>query len=127
MQEFLLLVLIGFLLKHFVADYLLQFRWMIAGKGNIRAPGGYVHAAIHVLGSVIVLSLASVPVPVLLALLGAEFVIHYLLDYLKVHYGKEVSSTERPRLFWALNGFDQLMHHLTYVAMTYVVLLSVPG
>lgn len=125
-QEFILLVIVGLLLKHFVADYLLQFAWMIGGKGNFSSPGGYVHAAIHALGSAVVLWLASVPTIILIALIGAEFVIHYLLDYLKVFYSKDISSTEQPHLFWALNGLDQFLHHLTYVAMVYVVILLVP-
>ena len=125
MQEFILLVLVGFLLKHFVADYLLQFGWMIAGKGNFRSLGGYVHAGIHALGSAIVLSMASVPVLALVALITVEFVIHYMLDYLKIRYSRDISNTEQPHLFWALNGLDQLMHHLTYIGMTYAVVLSV--
>lgn len=121
-QEFMLLVIVGLLLKHFVADYLLQFGWMLAEKGNFSRPGGYVHAAIHSAGSAIVLWLASVSVLVLLGLIVAEFFIHYLLDYMKSRFSDGVSNVERPHLFWALNGLDQLMHHLTYVGMVYIVI-----
>ena len=34
---------------------------MIGQKGNAAKPGGYVHAGIHVVGSVIVLAIVQVP------------------------------------------------------------------
>ena len=123
MNEFILLMFVGFELKHFVADYLLQFDWMIQGKGSVSRLGGYVHAAVHAGGSVAVLVIAALPLTFIVAMVVAEFAVHYLLDFGKVHYSKDVSSVQRPRLFWALNGLDQLLHHLTYVVMTYVVVL----
>ena len=44
-------MLLIFQVKHFVADYLLQPRWMLYGKGDLRKPGGYAHAGVHALGS----------------------------------------------------------------------------
>ena len=123
MNDFILLMFVGLELKHFVADYLLQFDWMIQGKGNVTKIGGYVHAGVHAGGSVVVLVIAGLPVAFIVAMVAAEFAVHYVLDFGKVHYSKDVSSMKRPRLFWALNGLDQLFHHLTYVAMTYFVVL----
>lgn len=37
--------------KHFVADALLQTPYQYLNKGNVRHPGGYVHALIHIIGS----------------------------------------------------------------------------
>jgi Protein of unknown function (DUF3307) len=116
------LLLVGLELKHFVADYTLQTPAIISGKGSLRAPGGYIHAGIHVLGSLIVLLLAGIELPVLLGLLVGEFVVHYALDYAKIRYSRNVHANTRPTLFWALHGFDQFTHHLTYAAMIYVAM-----
>lgn len=123
MNDFILLMFVGFELKHFVADYLLQYDWMILGKGSVSRLGGYVHAGVHAGGSVGVLVIAALPLTFIIAMVTVEFVVHYVLDFGKVHYSKDVSSAKRPRLFWALNGLDQLLHHLTYVVMTYIVVL----
>jgi len=55
-------------------------------------------------------------------LLVAEFVVHYALDFAKIHYSRGVHVDTQPRRFWALHGVDQLTHQLTYAAMIYVVL-----
>ncbi|MGR3344188.1 MAG: DUF3307 domain-containing protein [Paracoccaceae bacterium] len=125
MNEFILLMIVGLELKHFVADYLLQFDWMIKGKGSVSKLGGYFHAAVHAGGSFAVLVIAALPTTFIIVMVIAEFAVHYMLDFGKVHYSKDVSSVDRPRLFWALNGLDQLFHHLTYVVMTYIVVLFV--
>jgi hypothetical protein len=123
-KELIFLLLIGLNMKHFVADYLLQFPWMIAGKGSFRMAGGYVHAAIHVTGTAFVLWLLAVSPQLITGLVLAEFVLHFLLDFAKVHYSGEISSTERPNAYWALNGLDQLLHQLTYVGIVYFVTIG---
>ncbi len=115
---------IGLEIKHYIADYFLQPGWILAGKGDFRLPGGYVHAAIHAGLSLAVLLLFSTPLAVAAALFAAEFVVHYGLDYAKIHYSTGVGLESQPRRFWALHGIDQLTHQLTYAAMVYVVLLA---
>jgi hypothetical protein len=117
-------LLLGFQLKHFIADYLLQTGWMIAQKGNLRAPGGYAHAGVHIIGSAIVLAVARVPLTSLVLLLAAEFVIHYGLDYAKVFYGRGIHPDEQAQRFWAMHGLDQLLHQLTYAGMIYFAILA---
>ena len=112
----------GFELKHFVADYLLQTGWMIAGKGNFAHPGGYAHAGIHAALSFLVLLVCGAPLWLAAALFVAEFVVHYGLDYAKIHYSMGVHVDKQPRKFWALHGIDQLTHQLTYAAMVFVTL-----
>ena len=53
---------------------------------------------------------------------GGEFVVHYILDFAKIHYSMGVHVDTQPRRFWALHGIDQLTHQLTYAAMIYAVL-----
>jgi hypothetical protein len=113
-------LLIGLEIKHYIADYFLQPGWMLSGKGNIFHPGGYAHAGLHAALSLIVLLLFGVPIGLALALFAGEFVIHYALDYAKIHYSAGVHVDGNPRRFWALHGVDQLTHQLTYAAMIYI-------
>lgn len=124
MSGMVLLVLAGLELKHFVADYLLQTGWMIGGKGSLAAPGGYVHAGIHVLGTAIVLLLVRVPLPALLGILGGEFVLHYALDFAKVRYGHGIDPDQDAARFWAMHGLDQLFHQLTYLGIAFLAMLA---
>lgn len=115
-------LLAGLEIKHFVADYLLQPAWILAGKGDLRQPGGYAHAGIHAAFSFVLLVVFGVTVGLAAVLFAAEFVVHYALDYAKIHYSSGVDMTRQPKRYWALHGVDQLAHQLTYVAMVYVVL-----
>ncbi|RUT30042.1 DUF3307 domain-containing protein [Arsenicitalea aurantiaca] len=123
MPELILLLLAGLQLKHFVADYLLQTPIMLAGKGDLGHPGGYAHAAVHLVGSALVLVWAGLPPMALIGLLALEFVLHYGLDYLKARYGGSAGHAETPRRYWALHGLDQFLHQLTYVGMLAMVVL----
>lgn len=122
MIETVLLLLVGFELKHFFADYLLQSRMMIAGKGDLGAIGGYAHAGLHAALSLAVMLLAGVPIAIAAGLAAAELVVHYLLDFSKTRYARGANAQTDPWRFWALHGVDQLAHHLTYVAMIYLCL-----
>lgn len=113
-------LLVGLQLKHFVADFLLQPGWILAGKGDIRLPGGYAHASIHALFTAIVLMVAGVPMSTILAVVVAEFVLHYALDYAKVHYSRNVDIHAQASRYWGLFGVDQLAHQLTYMVIGYV-------
>ena len=124
MTLYVLLLLVGFQLKHFVADYLLQANWMVAQKGDFSKLGGYAHAGTHVVGTVIVLIIAQVAIPVIVLLAAGEFAVHYMIDYTKIAYSHGISSKDDPHRFWAMHGFDQLLHHLTYAGMTFLVMLS---
>jgi hypothetical protein len=119
-----LVLFIGLEVKHFIADYLMQPTWMLVGKGDFRHPGGYAHAGLHAGLSAIVLLVAGTPLSVVAALVIAEWVIHYALDYSKILYSRGVHADTDPRRFWALHGIDQLTHQLTYAAMIYIVFLA---
>jgi len=121
LANYALLLMLGFEIKHYFADYALQFQWMIGGKGNFARIGGYAHAGVHVLGTLAVFALLGVAAGLAAALIVFEFVVHYLLDFSKAHFGDHISAAEQPRMFWALNGLDQFFHHLTYVALAYLV------
>ncbi|RYE38578.1 MAG: DUF3307 domain-containing protein, partial [Hyphomicrobiales bacterium] len=83
MDSLLLGLLVWLQVKHFVADYLLQSRWMIAGKGHFDQPGGYIHAGIHIAGTAPALIYSGIGTGLVALLLLAEFVIHFTVDHLK--------------------------------------------
>jgi hypothetical protein len=114
-------LLIGLETKHYIADYFLQPGWMLAGKGDFTKPGGYAHAGIHALFSAIILLAFGTPIGLVALIFAAEFVIHYVLDFSKIHYSSGVHVDSKPARFWALHGIDKLFHQLTYAGIIYVV------
>ena len=123
-----MVLLIGLELKHFIADYAAQTNLMMAGKADLLHPGGYLHAGVHILGTLLVLLLVMPPLWLIAVILAAEFVLHYALDYAKVHYSRGITAAERPKAYWMLHGLDQLFHQLTYAAILYaVVTVLYPG
>jgi hypothetical protein len=120
-----LILLLGLELKHYAADYLLQPRWLLGGKGNLAAIGGYAHAGIHALGTAIVLFIVGTPLLALLLICAAEFVVHYGIDFVKYRYLSGVDVQTAPWRFWALHGLDQMLHQITYAVIVFFVMLSV--
>lgn len=119
-----MLTLIALLLaKHWLADFPWQSQWMVVNKGNPRSSALFVHAAVHVACSAVVLLAASVPAcasQVALVLL-MEFCAHTVIDFVKAH--KRLGGRwriDQPR-FWTILGLDQLAHHLTYVMMVWLL------
>lgn len=121
-----LILLVGFEIKHFLADYVFQTSVMLEGKGNLFLPGGYLHAGLHSVLSFLVLVLAGTGLGLALLLVAAEFVVHYLTDFSKSRYSRNVHFTTDPARYWRLHGFDQLLHQLTYVVMI-AAALAQPG
>ena len=122
MEGLLIGLLVWLQVKHFVADYLLQTPWIIAGKGYFNRPGGYVHAAIHVIGTAPALIYVGLGAGLIVPLLAAEFVIHFAIDHIKAMQGRVRPQSPNTASFWAMHGADQLAHHLTYSAILFVVM-----
>lgn len=122
MALYLLLLLTGFQIKHFVADYLLQTRWMLMDKASFRKPGGYVHVGVHAIGTLAILIPAGVPLQLTALLVAGEAVAHYLIDYGKANWSCRRPPDIAKPSFWAAHGADQLLHQLTYTLMLYVIL-----
>lgn len=118
-----LVVLLAWLqAKHFAADYLLQPDWVLRGKGDLRHPGGYAHAAIHAVGTIPGLWLCGVDAMTVALVALAEFLIHYLIDHLKAVHSNAHPTEMTTRTYWAAHGADQLLHHLTYTGILVVVM-----
>ena len=124
MDYALLWALVGLQIKHFVADYTLQWPSMIAQKCYLNKPGGYIHAGIHVILTLPVLLICGLPADIIIGLLVFEFVVHYVTDYAKGQYDCRHKLEVHSRHYWVLHGADQLVHQLTYAVMIAVIMAA---
>jgi len=114
---------VAFLIKHFLADFLLQTDWMAAGKDR---PKGWLlplaaHAGVH--GAMTAALFLAVAPP--LAWLGlADMLIHGIIDRLKSISTRRSALTPRQTAFWWLFGLDQSLHHLTHIVLAIVLAAS---
>ena len=106
-----LLALFG--IKHFIADFLLQFDYMLSQKGIYGMPGGIHHAGIHGFLTFLVL---LVTVPHICVWAGfVDMIAHYHIDWAKTNLSRGLSPKDRK--FWIWFGADQGLHYLTYVGI----------
>ena len=118
-----LLYLVLLLIKHSIADLMLQGR--IPGGDTAKLPlfsyKNFVHSCDHAgLGFIVTLTFAGLELAALLAL--CEFVCHYVIDHLKSKIRFRMNWTLKDRMFWHLQGLDQIAHTLSYAAMARIVL-----
>lgn len=102
--------------KHFCADFLFQTTWIARGKA---APRGWllplcVHAGGH---AALTLAIALVLFPRLWWVAGVEFVVHAVIDRIKVIIGRDQSLDPAKKEYWWLFGFDQFLHHITNILL----------
>ena len=119
--SFLATIFVAFLVKHFIADFLLQTGWMAHGKEQ---KTDWVlplacHAAIH--GALTAL-ICLIYAPSWLWLGLADFVIHFVIDRSKSHASRLAHASPDKSIFWWLLGLDQSLHHLTHFA--YLLLIA---
>lgn len=93
---------------------------MYRNKGIYLHAGGITHAAVHGVGTLLVLTpFVSVTAALQFALL--DMLIHYHVDWAKMSIGKRYNlRPDNSDWFWILLGFDQLLHHLTYFLIVYL-------
>lgn len=81
-------------------------------------PGGLVHAGLHGIGTLIVLAPFIGTAAFLYA--AIDTLTHYHIDWAKIQLSQKYDlKPERDEWFWIVLGFDQLLHHLTYIAIVY--------
>jgi hypothetical protein len=117
---FILLALFG--IKHFIADFLMQFDYMLREKGVYGAQGGVHHAMVHASFTFLILVFFCHDADLMIALSIADFVLHYHIDYFKQKLNKGLTTADRK--FWVWMGLDQALHYLTYVGIISYVTLS---
>ena len=110
-------------LKHWYADFWIQTYQQTVCKGIYGHPVGISHTLEHVIGTIIALIIAnmfiSISAGMILFLGFLDLLIHYHVDYVKMHYGIKNSATTR---YWREFGLDQLAHQLTYLGFVYLIL-----
>lgn len=124
MDTLFLLLLLN--IKHWYADFCIQTYQQTVRKGIYRDPVGISHSLDHVWTTLLVLlafSFFLFPIDPILMITVAllEGILHYHIDWIKVHYGCKDST--RP-LFWNQFGLDQLAHQITYLIMCYFILYN---
>ncbi|MEZ5925163.1 MAG: DUF3307 domain-containing protein [Hyphomicrobiaceae bacterium] len=121
--ETILLAMTVLLIKHWVADFLLQTIYQVKNKGRYGHPGGLLHSAFHVVCTLPVFLVLPPSTPQQgLGLLAAEYLFHYHVDWLKEQLNKRLELKPDMSGFWYLLGLDQLVHGLTYVTIIWVLL-----
>lgn len=112
------------LCKHLIVDFILQTPYMFMNKGTFMHPGGLLHAGLHGITTMLILSSVSVWGAVVAG--TADAVLHYFIDFAKVNINKKFGlepSTAcacepwQAMLFWWMVGIDQFLHMLTYVVI----------
>jgi hypothetical protein len=120
-----LILLFLFQIKHLLADFVWQSGWMVRNKGTYGHPGGIAHAGLHSLLTVPILIWTPISLLAVLAVAGAEFVLHYHIDWTKDRLLKLSGLGPQEKAYWGLTGLDQFAHQATYVGTLWVILLIV--
>lgn len=112
-----------FLLKHLIADFLLQTGWIAIGKQRSRgwlAPLA-LHAAIHGTLTGLIFSIFAPS----LAWIGlVDFIVHSAIDRAKAVAQSRLGFDTSHTGFWWLLGTDQTLHHLTHLGFATVLAIS---
>jgi hypothetical protein len=117
---FILLALFG--VKHFLADFLMQYEYMLRDKGIYGATGGVHHAIVHASFTFLILVCFVTNAELAIELAFLDFAIHYHIDFVKQQLNKGLTPADRQ--FWVWLGADQALHYLTYVGIISYVTLS---
>lgn len=118
-------IIVWLLVKHFICDFPLQSHpWLYSRKGIYGAPGGIAHSFIHGVGTFAVLSIIpDISAEDALIFSGVDFILHYHIDWGKMKTNKVMGwGPTTSEKFWVLVGFDQLLHHLTYALIAYMIM-----
>jgi hypothetical protein len=112
-----LLILTLLFIKHWFADFVVQYPYMVEQKGTYGAEGGIHHSLIHSVLTWLVMYalLQNTAIAVFTALF--DFVAHYHIDWLKMNINRWRNLSIKDNEFWMWLGADQLAHCLTYIVI----------
>ncbi len=109
------------LTKHFIVDFPMQGPYQYKNKGTLGHPGGILHAGLHAIATAIILYWFA-PAALAAALAIADGVVHYFVDWAKWNVNARWKlKPDNSQHYWWLLGFDQWLHHLTYIAIVFAV------
>lgn len=120
--KIVLLMLVCFIVKHFICDFPLQTSYMLQKS---KLGWGWIlpllsHSAVHAIASLIILVLFGKGQYAWLALI--ELAIHFIIDRVKGHPHLLGRFKPTESSFWTSLGFDQMLHYITYILMVYIQL-----
>lgn len=126
-----IILVVGLLLalKHWVVDGFLQTSYQYLNKGNLKHPGGYVHAGLHGLFTLVILQPWGFG---WLAFL--DMFVHFWVDWAKVNITKKCGwsgfgpnidgrvclQIYSDKYFYGLVG-DQCLHFATYILLIFLM------
>ena len=114
-------VLFLLVVKHAVADLILQSRLTSGDKADLTSPKGYRHALDHALCTLLV-CIFFAPIPWALGIAVLDFVLHFIIDYTKTKIVRRYKIKYEGKAFWCIQGVDQIAHYSCYIF--YVLLLT---
>lgn len=106
--------------KHFLCEFPLQSAYQLRTKRIYGHPGGMLHASVHALATTPVFILLTPSLGLALAIVAAEFVLHYHSDWVKQRIVAARNWGPEDRGYWRMFGIDQMLHNLTYVGIVAV-------
>jgi len=115
-----------FIIKHLLADFILQTSWMAKGKEQTEgwlAPL-FAHVAVHAMGTLLI-ALLLAPQMAWLALV--DLGIHGLIDKSKTLIQQRYHFKIHEAAYWWLLGTDQTLHHLTHLAFAVLIVGAATG
>jgi Protein of unknown function (DUF3307) len=120
--QILILTLVVFQTKHLIADFSLQTNWMFVGKEQRKdwlAPLA-AHAGTH---AAFTLLIALWFAPLLWWLAPVDLMLHATIDRGKTLASRGLAGKEGDRMWWQIFGTDQMLHHLTHLAYSMIIVL----
>lgn len=114
-----------FQIKHWYVDFWIQTYQQTVCKGIYGNLVGLSHTLEHTIGTLIACLIGSlfftIPVQLILLIALLDFILHYHIDFVKMHYGtKNLQTTQ----FWREFGLDQFAHQITYLFFVFLVISS---
>ena len=119
-QEMSTTLLFLLLIKHSICDLALQGRFTSkqGDKKNLTDIKGYLHAGDHAIGTFLV-SLLFVGLLPALGIAIADFILHFVIDYIKRRYTLKIKQSDKK--YWVIQSIDQIAHYCCY--FVYVLIL----
>ena len=107
--------------KHFIADFVLQTKWIALGKEARQ--GWLLPLTVHVFcHAALTFAVAVAIAPRLWWLAGVDLVVHAVIDRGKSLMGHWGNWGVEDSAYWWLLGFDQFLHQATNIGLTAALL-----
>jgi hypothetical protein len=113
---------VALLAVHWVADFVLQSRWMSVNKSK-RFDALSLHVGTYtgalLVGSGLVIGLRQIPLLVLFV--GANGCLHLATDFVTSRITSHLWSKQREHDFFVMIGFDQLIHQASLATTLWLI------